>query len=188
VATRLDIARHWVMTHAPTGGWKPSTMPKALFMARFGGVFEHSPWVAEKAWSSGLTSLHDSATGLHQAMTRQMRVGSEAERRSLINAHPDLAGKLAQAKQLTADSTGEQASAGLDRLTADELARFTSLNDRYKEMFGFPFILAVKGLTKVDILANFEARLGNSAEQEFETALAQIEKIALLRLRDILPG
>lgn len=188
VATRLDIARHWVMNHPPAGGWKPSTMPNTLFVERFGGVFEHTPWIARNAWSRGLTSAQDSATGLHEAMTREMRAGTKAEHRALIAAHPDLAGKLAQAKQLTVDSTGEQASAGLDRLTADELARFTSLNDRYKATFGFPFILAVKGLTKLDILANFETRLGNSAEQEFEAALAQIEKIALLRLRDILPG
>ncbi len=188
IATRLDIARHWVMNHPPAGGWKPSAMSKTLFIERFGGVFEHTPWIAERAWSRGLTVAHDSTAGLHEAMTREMRAGTAAQQHALIVAHPDLAGRLAQAKQLTADSTGEQASAGLDRLTAAELTRFTTLNDSYKAKFGFPYILAVKGLTKADIIANFEARLGNSAEQEFGTALAQIEKIALLRLWDVLPA
>ena len=105
----------------------------------------------------------------------------------LVNAHPDLAGKLALSKKLTAESTGEQAGAGLDQLSAEELARFTHLNDSYRARFGFPFIMAVKGKTKTDILAAFEQRLAHEKPAEFETALAQIDRIAALRLAEILP-
>lgn len=187
VATRLDIARHWVMNHAPQGGWKPSRMSKPLFLTRFGGIFEHSPWVAEAAFASGFGPEADTAPGLHAAMVKAMRAGSDEQKRALILAHPDLAGRLAVAKQLTADSTKEQASAGLDRLSPDELAEFTRLNDAYKAKFGFPFILAVKGLLKAEILQNFRTRIDNSMTDEFATALAEIERIALLRLGDILP-
>ena len=106
----------------------------------------------------------------------------------VLRAHPDLAGKLALAGKLTADSTAEQASAGLDRLTPEEHQRFTGLNDVYTKKFGFPFIIAVKGLTKAQILASFESRIDNSPEEEFETACAQVEKIARLRLQSMLPG
>ena len=107
--------------------------------------------------------------------------------KALLDAHPDLAGKIAAAGELTPESTVEQASAGLDRLTSDERARFTALNEAYKARFGIPFILAVKGLSKADILASFEQRLKSTPEQEFETALAQVEKITLLRLKELLP-
>jgi len=187
VATRLDIARHWVLHHPPPGGWDPLTLSKPLFMARFGGIFEHSPWVAERAFDAGLGIHAASAAGLHTAMVAAMRAGSEAEKLALIRAHPDLAGKLALARQLTIESTGEQASAGLDRLTAEELTRFTMLNDAYKARFAFPFIMTVKGRDKAEIIAAFEARLKNDAAQEFATALGEIEKITRLRLADILP-
>jgi OHCU decarboxylase len=187
VATRLEIARHWVMNHPPKGGWKPSILSRALFVARFGSIFEHSAWIAEEAFARGLGSEQDNASGLHAAMVAAMRAGTDAQKHALIIAHPDLAGKLALARQLTAESTHEQASAGLDRLTADELTRFTQLNEAYKVRFGFPFIIAVKGKTKEDILHAFEARLHHDAATEFEAALTQIERIALLRLSDILP-
>jgi OHCU decarboxylase len=112
---------------------------------------------------------------------------SDAEKRALICAHPDLAGRLALAKQLTEDSAKEQGSAGLDKLTPAELARFTQLNDAYKARFGFPFIMAVKGATKDQILAGFERRIDHDADAEFAEALTQIEKIAALRLSDRLP-
>ena len=187
VATRQAIAEHWVMTHAPAAGWQPSRLSRPLFVARFGGIFEHSAWVAENAFDAGLGPETDSVAGLHTAMVRAMRKGAAQQQRDLILKHPDLAGKLAMSKQLTADSTAEQASAGLDHLTDAEKARFTELNNTYKARFGFPYILAVKGKTKAEILANFEERLTNTADQEFATALAQIERIALLRLTD-LPG
>jgi OHCU decarboxylase len=105
----------------------------------------------------------------------------------LILAHPDLAGKLALAKTLTAESTREQASAGLDRLSAGDLARFTALNDSYRARFAFPFIMAVKGRSQDEILAAFETRLLNDPETETAAALAEIDRIAALRLKEILP-
>ncbi len=188
VATRLDIAKNWLFHYPPPGGWKPSTLSRPLFVARFGGIFEHSPWVAERAFTAGLGPETDTAAGLHAAMVAAMRAGSEIEHRALILAHPDLAGKLALSGKLTAESTGEQASAGLDQLTPNELATFTRLNDTYRVRFGFPYILAVKGRSKAEILADFTQRLENDAPTEFATALAQIEKIAALRLQDLLPG
>ncbi|MEI8146927.1 MAG: allantoinase PuuE [Alphaproteobacteria bacterium] len=188
VATRLDIARHWIKHHPPAGGYVPSKMPKALFVERFGGVWEHTPWIAEKAHEGGLFAEADTAEGLHAAMVRIMRAGSSDAKLALIRAHPDLAGKLALAKGLTAESTGEQASAGLDRLSVEELARFTALNDGYKAKFGFPFIMAVKGRTKEEIASAMETRIGHLPDEEFATALGQIERIALLRLKDLLPA
>jgi OHCU decarboxylase len=120
-------------------------------------------------------------------MAAAFRAGTEAERLAVLRAHPDLAGKLAIAGELTEDSRKEQAGAGLDRLSADEHARFTTLNDAYVEKFGFPFIIAVKGLQKNDILGAFETRINNDRDTEFATACAQVERIALLRLSSMLP-
>ncbi len=105
----------------------------------------------------------------------------------MLNAHPDLAGKLARAKRLTPESAKEQASAGLDALTDQERELFSKLNAAYVTTFGFPFIIAVKGKTKEEILAEFETRIGNSRGVEFATACKQVERIALLRLKDMLP-
>ena len=134
-----------------------------------------------------LTAEADTAGGMAKAMAAAAAKGSDDQKRSLILSHPDLAGKLALAGTLTVDSTQEQASAGLDRLSPDELARFTKLNDAYRARFGFPFIVAVKGKSKSDILAAFERRLANDADAETRTALAEIDRIAALRLEDILP-
>ncbi|MDP3895685.1 MAG: 2-oxo-4-hydroxy-4-carboxy-5-ureidoimidazoline decarboxylase, partial [Mesorhizobium sp.] len=189
LARRIDIARHWRQHHpyaAPA--MRPSRMGRADFVARFGSIFEHSPWIAERAFDLELGPAHDSAGGLHNALARIFRSASEAERLGVLRAHPDLAGKLAAAKRLTAESTAEQASAGLDALTEIERARFTELNTAYVALFGFPFIIAVKGLTKAEILASFESRIGNSRADEFATACRQVERIARLRLADILPA
>lgn len=158
------------------------------FVTMFGGVFEHSPFIAERAYDAGLMLVPLSSKSVHDALTSIFRRASHAERLGVLRAHPDLAGKLAIAGELTEDSRQEQAGAGLDRLSATEHARFTELNTAYTEKFGFPFIIAVKGLTKDDILAAFEKRIHNSAEEEFATATAQVEKIALLRLQSLLPG
>ena len=187
IATRLDIARHWIAKHAPPGGWKPSKLSRTLFAERFGGISEHSRWVAEAAHDKGLNANCDTAAGLAAAMAAAMAAGSMEAKRALILAHPDLAGKLALSKQLTKESTSEQASAGLDKLSADELARFTRLNDAYRAKFGFPFIMAVKGKTKTEIATAFEQRIGNEDEAEFATALREIDRIAALRLAEILP-
>ena len=156
-------------------------------MRRFGGVFEHSPWIAEQAWSGELGAAHDTAGGLHNALARRFRAADQAARLAVLRAHPDLAGKLAAAKRLTAESTSEQAGAGLDSLTDAERATFTELNETYTDRFGFPFIIAVKGLSKTDILKAFRKRIENDPAMEFETACRQVERIALLRLRDMLP-
>lgn len=159
---------------------------KEEFVTRFGGVFEHSPWVAERAFEAGIAEPL-SAAAVHAVMVAAFRAGTEAEQLAVLRAHPDLAGKLAIAGELTEDSRKEQAGAGLDRLTADEYARFTALNSAYVEKFGFPFIIAVKGLNKDDILSAFETRINNDRNAEFATASAQVERIALLRLTSMLP-
>jgi allantoinase len=187
VAKRLDIARHWIRTHAPAGGYRPSRLPRALFMERFSDIFEHTPQIAEGAHRAGLSADADTADGLHRAFAAVMQAMSRDDKVALIKRHPDLAGRLAQARQMTADSITEQGSAGLDRLTAGEVQRFTALNDAYKARFGFPFILAVKGRSKDDVIASFETRLKHDAEAEFAEALHQIERITLLRLKDRLP-
>lgn len=160
-------------------------MDRDAFIAKFGGVFEHSPWIAAAAFDGGITDY--SAEGIHAALCRALEPAPHEAKLALLNAHPDLAGKLALAKGLTAESTAEQAGAGLDRLTPSELARFTELNDTYKARFGFPFIIAVKGLDKHAILAAFEARVANPPDVEFTTALEQVRRIALLRLHALLP-
>ena len=163
-------------------------MSRDDYVARFGGVFEHSPWIAERAHDAGGLQETPTAEGVHVALVGQFRAASASEQLGVLRAHPDLAGKLAIAGDLTEESRNEQAGAGLDRLSADEHARFTTLNTAYTDKFGFPFIIAVKGLTKDDILAAFESRIDNTPEQEFETALRQVERIALLRLTALLPG
>ena len=188
-ARRIDIARHWHERHPPRpSAERPSALSKDAFVARFGGIFEHSPWVAGRAHALELGPAHDTAIGLWSAMARAFRSASEAERLGVLRAHPDLAGKLAQAKRLTTESAAEQASAGLDALTDDERRRFTALNERYVERFGIPFIIAVKGRTKAEILAAFETRIEEDRESELNTAAREVETIARLRLADLLPG
>ncbi|MDH4442298.1 MAG: 2-oxo-4-hydroxy-4-carboxy-5-ureidoimidazoline decarboxylase [Rhizobium sp.] len=162
-------------------------MDRADFVQRFGGVFEHSPFIAERAFDADMIAEPLTALDVHDAMAAMFRTASSDERLGVLRAHPDLAGKLAIAGDLTEESRREQAGAGLDRLSADEHARFSALNSAYVEKFGFPFIIAVKGLTKEDILAAFEMRSGNSRDQELDTACQQVEKIARLRLESLLP-
>ncbi len=162
-------------------------MEKEAFVARFGGVFEHSPWVAEDAYAS-VSDATLSAESVALAMNTAFRAVEHARRLAVLRAHPDLAGKLAIAGELTEDSRKEQAGAGLDRLSADEHARFSALNAAYVEKFDFPFIIAVKGLGKDDILAAFETRIDNTIEAEFETACRQVERIARLRLEALFDG
>ncbi|MFP4275565.1 MAG: allantoinase PuuE, partial [Paracoccaceae bacterium] len=128
-ARRIDIARHWQAEHPPVPRERPSEMDRAAFIARFGGVFEHSPWIAEGAHALELGAAHDTAAGLHNALARVFRAAPRERRLDVLRAHPDLAGKLAAAKRLTTESTAEQASAGLDALTDAERAEFTRLND-----------------------------------------------------------
>ena len=151
----------------------------AAFAATFGGIFEHSPWVAERAFAARpFAGLDD----LNAAMRLVVRLAAREEKLALIRAHPDLAGKAARAGTLTASSAGEQASAGLDRLSDAEFERFHRANEAYRRRFGFPFIICVRKHAKASILAAFDARLGNGAEAEIEAALAEIYDIARLRL------
>jgi 2-oxo-4-hydroxy-4-carboxy-5-ureidoimidazoline decarboxylase len=149
------------------------------FRHALGGVFEHSPWVAERAWPA---RPFPSLEALHTAMTRVVRDASRDEQLALLRAHPDLAGRAARAGDLSAASRGEQSGAGLDRLSDEEYERFGRLNAGYREKFGFPFIIAVRQHDKAAILGAFERRLGHSVEIEMEAALAQVFAIARLRL------
>ena len=154
-------------------------MTEEAFVDTLGDIFEHSPWIAKKAFKG---KPFDSAAQLHEAMTQVVQDAPEDAQLELIRAHPDLAGKAAIAGTLTASSTSEQAGAGLDTLSENEYKRFHKLNSDYKERFDFPFILAVKGHDKRSILAQFEQRLEHSRDEELATALDQISRIALLRL------
>jgi chitin deacetylase len=184
---RIDIARHWAATHPHRRFERPSQMSRDRFVDRFGSIFEHSPWIAERAFDLELGPAHDSATGLHNALARVFRSASRDERLGVLRAHPDLAGKLAAARRLTPESTAEQASAALDALTDAERETFQRLNAEYVAKHGFPFIVAVRDNTKDTILAAFHTRIGNDTDTEFATACAQVERIAHLRLKDLLP-
>ncbi|MEL7214483.1 MAG: allantoinase PuuE [Pseudomonadota bacterium] len=185
-ATREAIADHWAATHPSVARTCPSQMDRATFVETFGGIFEHSAWIAEGAFDLELGPTHDTARGVHCALARVFRSASEDQRLAVLKAHPDLAGKLAAAKRLTAESTSEQASAGLDALTDAERAAFTRLNADYTAKFGFPFIIAVRDHDKASILAAFERRIGQSRETEFAEACRQVERIAELRLLELL--
>jgi len=159
---------------------------RADFVGRFGGVFEHSPWIAEAAFDAGLPEP-ETAEGLHRALCAALAKADTDRKLALLRAHPSLAGRLALAGGLTAASSVEQASAGLDRCTPDELARFRTLNTAYEAKFGFPFIMAVRGVPRAAVLEAFERRIHNDRATEFVTALEQVERIALLRLKEMLP-
>jgi len=186
-ARRIDIAEHWMRQHPHIRRERPSQMDRHTFVAHYGGVFEHSAWIAEGAHDLELGPAHDSAIGLHNALARVFRAATPQQRFGVLTAHPDLAGKLAAAKRLTQESTAEQASAGLDALTDAERAEFTALNDAYVAKFGFPFIIAVRDHDKAGILAAFRSRIDNDRDTEFATACTQVERIAELRLAEMLP-
>jgi OHCU decarboxylase len=163
----------------------PSGLDRTQFVALHGRVYEHSPWIAEMAWLRGLEARHDTVEGLHQALAAIVDAAPRERQLALLNAHPDLAGRLAVSGELTAESTSEQASAGLDKCSPDEFRRFTELNEAYKRKFPFPFIMAVKGKSRAEILKAFEHRIHNAEDIEFRTALSEVHKIALIRLRDL---
>ncbi len=181
-ARRIDIARHWAAQHPHQRRMRPSEMDAETFVAAYGGVFEHSPWVAERAWQLELGRAHDSAVGMHSALCRVFRAATPTERFGVLKAHPDLAGKLATAKRLTRDSTSEQESAGLNALTDAERAQFQALNKKYTDKHGFPFIIAARDHDKAGILRAFSRRLEAETEAEFNEACRQVERIARLRL------
>ena len=159
---------------------------EAEFVLRFGGIYEHSPWVAQEAAADAMVA--DNFERVAEIMADCVNNASADKQLALIRAHPDLAGKAQISGELTEDSGGEQASAGLDRCSAGEYEQFQSLNEGYHAKFGFPFVMAVKGSSRVAILATFEQRLDNDAATEFETALTEIHKIARLRLQALEGG
>ena len=158
-------------------------LDRAAFTAALGHLFEHSPWVAEESWPRRPFA---DAAHLHTALCATMRAAPRERQLALIRAHPDLAGRLAQQGALTAESNREQASAGLHRLDAEELAAFQTLNNAYRARFGFPFIICARLNARDTILAAMRTRSAHAPETEFQAALAEIEKIALLRLNDLL--
>jgi 2-oxo-4-hydroxy-4-carboxy-5-ureidoimidazoline decarboxylase len=159
-----------------------NNLDESGFLSKFGSLYEHSPWAAEAAWRE---RPFDGPPALHEAFVRAMYEAPRERQLALIRAHPDLAGKAAVAGGLTPESTREQASAGLDSLTPEEYEAFTRLNTGYREKFGFPMIVCVREHTKESILAQAEARMEHSREQEIEAALGEIAKIARLRLQDL---
>lgn len=153
------------------------------FVRLVGPVFEHSPWIAEAAWSK---KPFAGLAGLHAALCEIVETAGQEKQLALIGAHPDLVGRAALAGTLTLESTGEQASAGLNALSPDEIALFQNQNAAYKDRFGFPFVICARLNKKEAILAGFEQRLKNPRQQEIKTALEEIFKIAKLRLHDLI--
>jgi 2-oxo-4-hydroxy-4-carboxy-5-ureidoimidazoline decarboxylase len=160
-----------------------NALDRERFVAALGEVFERSPWVAEAAWSMRPFASLDA---LHAAMVSALRNASAAAQLALIRAHPELAGKAAIRGELTADSRSEQSAAGLDRCSPAEYARLQELNRAYNEKFGFPFVIAVKGLDRAAIIARFADRVERDRAQEFDEALRQIGRIACFRLEALI--
>jgi 2-oxo-4-hydroxy-4-carboxy-5-ureidoimidazoline decarboxylase len=158
-----------------------SQLDQQEFVSALEGIFEHSPWVAQRAWSR---RPFDTPTALLAALRDVMQKSSREEQMRLVRAHPELAGKAAVSGELTAESMREQAGVRLDACSSQEFERLQYLNAAYREKFGFPFIIAVRGLDRAQIIEQFSLRLDNGPEAEFQEALRQIEKIAALRLQE----
>jgi 2-oxo-4-hydroxy-4-carboxy-5-ureidoimidazoline decarboxylase len=154
---------------------------REAFLRLYGGVYERSPWVAERSYEHA-RGIHDPER-LADIFARSVDQADKDTQLALIRAHPDLADRAAIAGELGAASSEEQQSAGIDRCTPEEFKRFKDLNRRYKDKFGFPFVMAVRRSSREEILAAFEARLGNTCDAEFDKAIAEIHKIAKLRLQ-----
>lgn len=161
---------------------KPSEMSREQFVERFGGIYEHSAWIAEAVYDEGLDQQCDCVETLRQRMEKVLREAATEQQMSLIQAHPDLAGKAAVAGELTSASTSEQSGAGIHLCTPEEFELFNMLNHSYRAKFQFPFIMAVKGSNRHQIIAAFERRIHHSVEEEFKQALIEINKIAEFRL------
>lgn len=166
----------------------PCDLSELEFTARFGAVYEHSPWVAERTWQTGVDQSHNVVSALAAAFAETLAQAAKDEQLALIRAHPDLAGRAAIDGKLTEHSTDEQASARLDACTPEEFARFQSLNNAYRDKFKFPFVMAVRNSNRHAILAALEHRIENSPDEEFICALNEINKIARLRLEAMADG
>ena len=184
MARRLDIARHWIVRHPPPNGYRPSRMPRALFLERFGDVFEHTPKIAESVHRAGLSSRHDDAQGLAASHVRgDARFAARGKARLDQGASRSCRAPRARRRGHGRQRQGAGRCGTRSSLTPHELAALTRMNEHYKAHFGFPFILAVKGCTKEEVIAAMRDRLGADAEAEFETALGEIERIAQLQSR-----
>jgi len=161
----------------------PHQMTRAEFVSAFGGIYEHSQWVADADWDRGIDPADVKAKRLASKMAKIVDEAGRSQQMALLRAHPQLAGKLALAGHLTTESTSEQANAGLNHCSQTELAEFQALNHNYCEKFDHPFIIAVRGLNRHKILVEFRRRLTANPEDEFLTALSEVHKIALLRLQ-----
>ncbi len=164
---------------------KLNVADRANFVATLGGIFEHSPWIAERAHER---TPFDTVTDLFAAMHAVVNRATRDEKLALIRSHPDLAGCAARAGTLTLASAAEQGALGLDRLSDAEFARFERLNKAYKDKFGFPLVICVRRQTREAMLDSFERRLGNDADMELAAALAEISQIARLRLAEMVEG
>jgi 2-oxo-4-hydroxy-4-carboxy-5-ureidoimidazoline decarboxylase len=160
-----------------------NTMAVDTFVTTLAGIFEHSPWVAQAAADQRPFASIDA---LHETMSAAVEHADVARQLALINAHPELAGKAAVRGELTAESTREQSGAGLGQCTQEEFDRLLTLNSTYREKFGFPFILAVRGYDRHGIIANFESRVNHTREEELRASLDQIYRIARFRLDDLI--
>lgn len=160
-------------------------MDKTVFLTKYAGVFEHSPWVAEAVYDTHNESLND-ADALLAQFESVFLASDPSLQLATLRAHPQLACALAAPDELTSDSINEQSDAGLDQCSSVELAEFSRLNTNYNDKFGFPFIIAVKGRTRKEILGVFHERLNNELQSEFQTALRQTCQIARFRIMDII--
>ena len=156
-----------------------NAMPPQEFLAALGGVFEHSPWIAERAFAA---RPFGSIEGLHEAMVNTVQRAPRERQLALLKAHPELAGKEAQAGTLTSSSTAEQAGAGLNALNRAEIESLARWNREYREKFGFPFVIAVRRHTKASVFSEIERRLANDTETELDAGLEQVFDITRLRL------
>ncbi len=153
------------------------------FVNRYGGIYEHSPWVAEE--SHEVAASVDAVDELAEIFASCVDQADHERKLALIRSHPDLAGKAAIGGELTEESSAEQASAGVDQCTREEYEQFQAMNDQYKEKFRFPFVMAVRDSNRQEVLAAFTSRLLNDRQTEFETAINEIHKIARLRLQEL---
>lgn len=160
-----------------------NALDEVAFSARLGGIYEYSPWVAQRAWPRRPFA---SVQALQAAMQDALMAAHPSEQLALIRAHPELAGRLAMAGQLTEASRSEQSAAGLNQCTPEEFAKLQALNAAYRAKFGFPFIVAVRGLTRAGIIAAMRQRLDNTIDEERAASLREIGRIAQLRLQDLI--
>ncbi len=186
IAKRIDIADHWREQHPPIHDKvDPFNLKKKAFLKTFGNVFENSEWLAEKVFEHEISPIMNNSIGLQSAFLLQFRLTSKKSKLKILLEHPDLAGRLQANKFLTEESKKEQQSAGLNKLTPSEIKLFADLNKNYIHKFKHPFIKAVSGANKFEILAEFKKRFENTLEDEFLESCKEVEKIACMRINKI---